>query len=688
MKKKIWLPLLLAAIMVLTLVPMTALAAGNATVYIGNKSLADGSTSTGGGTITLDKAAGTLTLDGVAVPSTISVYCNDAFTIVVKGNASIGSQAAPTDGTALYSSASELGIQIEEGATLSLYTEDGNNVYVSGGKLTVSGPGTLTAEAVAGTYGAYPSLCATTDITLNGNLTAGLSSESHGLYSEAGNIAVESANVTVNAAGVGLFAQIYDMDTDDSIPSSVTLKNSTVTIDTSSGTYHGVFCGTGGLVVENTILKTKTDKSPDLEGYSLYSGGNVTIRGAQTEITADDAQGISADNNLIIEGGKINVTSSGTALFGWNGVTITGGTVKATSAENSAILGRNGAVSITGASTSVTATSNAKDYATIRNVFDGGIHLDASVTANNTQGGKPFLGVKKDKTVAITLGENFEVFGAVVHTDITNKNSQSYFVPAGSDGSEPLTGAATVCNHAWGTPVWNWATDYSGATATFTCTKDAAHTQTVTATVADQTTDATCGKDGETVYTASVSFNGANYSDQKTVALPATGNHTYVDGKCTVCGAADPDYKPEQPEPEISIKTQPRDQIVTEGETATFTVIAGGADKLYYQWQRSTDGGKTWEDIKDATAASYTTSATKLGNDGYLYRCAVAAEENAAADGRTVSAAASLAVKEKAGEEEPEVPPTGDSPLLYLCIGIAAFSLLGLCLPALKKREG
>ena len=32
-----------------------------------------------------------------------------------------------------------------------------------------------------------------------------------------------------------------------------------------------------------------------------------------------------------------------------------------------------------------------------------------------------------------------------------------------------------------------------------------------------------------------------------TEAIPATG-HDYKDGKCTVCGAADPDYRPEQPE--------------------------------------------------------------------------------------------------------------------------------------------
>ncbi len=132
---------------------------------------------------------------------------------------------------------------------------------------------------------------------------------------------------------------------------------------------------------------------------------------------------------------------------------------------------------------------------------------------------------------------------------MADNNSQSYFIPAGGDGSEPLTGVATLCKHVWGEPVWDWAQDYSGATATFTCANDSSHTQTVTAGISVQTTEATCGKDGQTVYTASAALAGTNYGSQKTVVIPATGQHAYEDGKCTVCGAADPAYQPaETPE--------------------------------------------------------------------------------------------------------------------------------------------
>ena len=55
-------------------------------------------------------------------------------------------------------------------------------------------------------------------------------------------------------------------------------------------------------------------------------------------------------------------------------------------------------------------------------------------------------------------------------------------------------------------------------------------------------TPATCTQDGSVTVTCDDC--GAVLS---TEAIPATG-HDYKDGKCTVCGAADPDYRPEQPE--------------------------------------------------------------------------------------------------------------------------------------------
>ena len=62
-----------------------------------------------------------------------------------------------------------------------------------------------------------------------------------------------------------------------------------------------------------------------------------------------------------------------------------------------------------------------------------------------------------------------------------------------------------------------------------------------------------------------------------------------------------------------TITTQPVNQTVTAGETATFAVVAGGTAPLSYQWQK---GGVN---IAGATSASYTTAVTTTANSGTTF---------------------------------------------------------------------
>ncbi len=66
-----------------------------------------------------------------------------------------------------------------------------------------------------------------------------------------------------------------------------------------------------------------------------------------------------------------------------------------------------------------------------------------------------------------------------------------------------------------------------------------------------------------------------------------------------------------------SISTQPMAQVVTAGETATFIVVASGSTPLSYQWQK---GGT---DLSGETAASYTTPAATMSDNGSLFRVVV-----------------------------------------------------------------
>ena len=94
----------------------------------------------------------------------------------------------------------------------------------------------------------------------------------------------------------------------------------------------------------------------------------------------------------------------------------------------------------------------------------------------------------------------------------------------------------SALGHSYGEPSWAWSEDYTNATATFTCTNDSEHVDTLTATIKDKvTTPATCTTDGEKDYTATVTFNNQTYTDVKTVTVEKTG-HSISDNLCVNCG--------------------------------------------------------------------------------------------------------------------------------------------------------
>ena len=69
-----------------------------------------------------------------------------------------------------------------------------------------------------------------------------------------------------------------------------------------------------------------------------------------------------------------------------------------------------------------------------------------------------------------------------------------------------------------------------------------------------------------------------------------------------------------------NVVTQPANQSVQSGNTATFASTATGSPTPTVQWQLSTDGGAQWTAITGATATTYTTPATTTANNGNQYR--------------------------------------------------------------------
>jgi hypothetical protein len=87
------------------------------------------------------------------------------------------------------------------------------------------------------------------------------------------------------------------------------------------------------------------------------------------------------------------------------------------------------------------------------------------------------------------------------------------------------------------------------------------------------------------------------------------------------CGGGGGDSNPPAPPGSVAvaptITTQPANQSALVGATATFTVVASGTAPLSYQWRR---GGAN---ITSATAASYTTPATVIGDNGAQFSVVV-----------------------------------------------------------------
>jgi hypothetical protein len=86
-------------------------------------------------------------------------------------------------------------------------------------------------------------------------------------------------------------------------------------------------------------------------------------------------------------------------------------------------------------------------------------------------------------------------------------------------------------------------------------------------------------------------------------------------GFLSACGGSDTPTASAPPAAAApSITTQPQNQTVAVGSTASFTVAAAGTAPLTYQWQ------KNGTNISGATSSTYTTPATVAGDDGSLFQ--------------------------------------------------------------------
>jgi PKD repeat protein len=69
-----------------------------------------------------------------------------------------------------------------------------------------------------------------------------------------------------------------------------------------------------------------------------------------------------------------------------------------------------------------------------------------------------------------------------------------------------------------------------------------------------------------------------------------------------------------------AFSSQPSNQNVVSGNSATFSATASGTPVPTYQWQNSVDGGANWNNVTAATGSTYTFT-TASNQNGWQYRC-------------------------------------------------------------------
>ena len=139
------------------------------------------------------------------------------------------------------------------------------------------------------------------------------------------------------------------------------------------------------------------------------------------------------------------------------------------------------------------------------------------------------------KAEQITVADAVKDTEKSVAATCTEKGKDVYTATATVKDAEGKTEIGTLTDtyevelaalgHKYGEPTWKWNDDHTEATAVFACERGD-DTQEVKATITEKTTAATCETAGETVYTATASFGGKDYTDNQKVEIAALG-HNY-----------------------------------------------------------------------------------------------------------------------------------------------------------------
>ncbi len=259
------------------------------------------------------------------------------------------------------------------------------------------------------------------------------------------------------------------------------------------------------------VTSALTEAAKSEEGWTV-SDGAVTYNGESAEVQTSYTTGLSLEITACDESGLTFA------------VTPTVQIVAAATTESGETLTTN-----VGEATTVAVTGS---YTVTLSLADLLSDADSEAALTVTVNGEAFTGYSYDADsgeLTLTLTGLPAVVTAALSSDDEENEDETY------------------------TASFTWSDDCSSATATLTGSSGD-DTQTVTAAVTSQVIKAaTCTETGQVKYTATVTYNGVTYTEDKTVTTAATGEHTYTGEvttaatyttkgvmtyTCSVCGAS------------------------------------------------------------------------------------------------------------------------------------------------------
>lgn len=543
-KRNKWLAMLLTIAMVVMLVPTTVLAASPTTLNVNGTSIltaTDNKVACGNGTAEYDPESNTLTLTDVTIEGDFSghaaIFTNGDLTIRL-----IGTNTITSGWYGIYSSNNNSTITIGGSGTLTI---NADNDCVRGADLIIGIAGETDAPIVnvTGKENYASGIYATNTLTIQNGANVTAISEAQG-FALCGENGVVITGSTVNTTVDGIETNVIASWADFSIDSSTVTATGTSEYAypaiyaagdinvTNESNVEAISSGMRGIFTENDMTVTDsivTATGMTAEGMVVVGTLNLT----NSKLTAS-----SKPNDIIpaIVTKNFNITNSevtangGFDLMDWNEGNTDGISLSITPAD-----GKLAEFKVDGNNWDGSAAVHFKEGS--KSPYDTAVNFSADEMN--------WLGAYR----YIHIGEHNHIGGtATCETPAICEDCDRPYGNALGHNAVKTEAKAATCTEDGNIEYWycNACGKYfSDEALTQPITKDetvvkaAGHGETEL----KNAKEATCTAEG---YTGDKVCKVCGEVVEQGKAVPKVA-HSYKDGKCTVCGAADPNYKPTEP---------------------------------------------------------------------------------------------------------------------------------------------